>query len=152
MFIHVKVLNNPALAETELEVSAAAAWHLFETRLCFCKVSARDTIQDIKARIFERLHIPVHQQKLVLKGRPLHDGSLEDNHVVDGAKLHLILSATSTPAAPAKPANDAFLSQLQILAAKWLKTPQERDAFVSAFQRVSHRARLREGQCMRLSF
>jgi len=116
MFIHIKVLNNPALAEVQLEVSPY------------------DTIQQIKSRLSDQLNIPVNQQKLVLKGKPLHDGSLEDHHIADGSKLHLITSVHHiTPTT--KPVNTAFTNELRLLAAKWIDNPNDRDAFVTAFQK-----------------
>ena len=81
------------------------------------------------------MNIPIHQQKLVHKGKPLHEGTLEDCHIADGTKLHLISSSTTTPAS-SKPINSAFLCELQQLASKWLQNPQEREAFVNAFQKV----------------
>jgi len=116
MLIHIKVLNNPALAEVQLEVSP------------------NDTIQGIKSRLSDQLNIPIDQQKLVLKGKPLHDGSLQDHQIVDGSKLHLMISTNySTP--PIKQVNNAFINELRLLASKWIQNPNEREAFVTAFQK-----------------
>jgi len=116
MLIHIKVLNNPALAEIQLEVSPL------------------DTIQEIKSRLSNQLNIPTDQQKLVLKGKPLHDGSLRDHQIADGSKLHLILS-TNYSSIPTKTMNTAFINELRLLASKWTQNPNEREAFVTAFQR-----------------
>ncbi|CAF4393751.1 unnamed protein product, partial [Rotaria sp. Silwood2] len=116
MLIHIKVLNNPALAEVQLEVSPL------------------DTIQEIKSRLSNQLNIPVSQQKLVLKGKPLHDGSIRDYQIVDGSKLHLIIS-TQHSTISTKPVNNAFINELDLLASKWIQNPNEREAFVNAFQR-----------------
>ncbi|UJR33314.1 hypothetical protein I4U23_020764 [Adineta vaga] len=110
MLIDIKILNNPALGEIQLEVAPS------------------DTIQEIKSRLSNQLNIPINQQKLVLKGKPLHSGSLEDCHIVDGSKLHLILSSNSS-SIPTKSIDSAFISELKILASKWLPNPQEREAF-----------------------
>ena len=83
------------------------------------------------------MNIPVNQQKLVLKGKPLHDGSLRDHQIVDGAKLHLMLS-THTTTSPSKPVNTAFTNELRLLASKWIDNPNAREAFVIAFQKVNH--------------
>ncbi|CAF4249650.1 unnamed protein product, partial [Rotaria sp. Silwood2] len=116
MLIHIKVLNNPALAEVQLEVSPL------------------DTIQEIKSRLSNQLNISVSQQKLVLKGKPLHDGSIRDYQIVDGSKLHLIIS-TQHSTISTKPVNNAFINELDLLASKWIQNPNEREAFVNAFQR-----------------
>ncbi|CAF0819928.1 unnamed protein product [Rotaria sordida] len=116
MLIHIKVLNNPALAEIQLEVSPL------------------DTIQQIKSRLSDQLNIPISQQKLVLKGKPLHDGSILDYQIVDGSKLHLIIS-TQHSTISTKPVNNAFINELYLLASKWIQNPNEREAFVTAFQR-----------------
>ncbi|CAF0741723.1 unnamed protein product [Rotaria sp. Silwood1] len=116
MLIHIKVLNNPALAEIQLQVSPL------------------DTIQEIKSRLSDQLNIPISQQKLVLKGKPLHDGSVRDYQIVDGSKLHLIIS-TQHATTSTKPVNTAFINELHLLASKWIQNPNEREAFVNAFQR-----------------
>jgi len=100
-------------------------------------MSPLDTIQEIKSRLSDQLNIPINQQKLVLKGKPLHDGSLRDHQITDGSKLHLIISTHySTP--PTKPINTAFINELRLLASKWIQDPNECDAFVTAFQRVTN--------------
>lgn len=112
--------------------------HLFSifSSLSFSQVSPLDTIQDIKSRLSDQLNIPVNQQKLVLKGKPLHDGSLRDHQIADGSKLHLILSTHST-ILPTKPGNIAFINELRLLAAKWINNPNDREAFITAFQKVN---------------
>lgn len=95
-----------------------------------------DTIQDIKTRLSNQLNIPINQQKLVLKGKPLHDGSLRDHQIVDGSKLHLMLSNNVTPS-PSKPVNTAFTNELRLLASKWIDNPNDREAFIIAFQKVN---------------
>jgi hypothetical protein len=99
-------------------------------------VSPHDTIQQIKSRIFDQLNIPVNQQKLVLKGKPLHDGSLEDHQIANGCKLHLITSAHNITPTAKPPVNTAFTNELHLLAAKWTDNPNDREAFVVAFQKV----------------
>ncbi|CAF1330120.1 unnamed protein product [Rotaria magnacalcarata] len=115
MLIHIKVLNNPALAEIQL------------------KVSPLDTIQELKSRLSAQLNIPINEQKIVLKGKPLHDGLIRDYQIVDGSKLHLIVS-TQHSTIPSKPVNNAFTNELHTLASKWIQSPTEREAFVNAFQ------------------
>ncbi|CAF0897989.1 unnamed protein product [Adineta steineri] len=139
MLIHIKVLNNPALAEIQLEVSLIylSSLLLIKEKLK-SQVSPTDTVQEIKSRLSNQLNIPINQQKLVLKGKPLHDGSLEDYHIVDGSKLHLILSTNSTIST--KPINNAFLNELHSLASKWIQNANEREAFVNAFQREMKKA------------
>jgi hypothetical protein len=78
----------------------------------------------------------VNQQKLVLKGKPLHDGSLEDHHIIDGCKLHLITSVHNI-IPTTKPVNTAFTNELRLLAAKWIDNPNDRETFVTAFQKVN---------------
>ena len=97
-------------------------------------MSPNDTIQQIKSRLAEQLHIPENQQKLVLKGKPLHDGSICDYQITDGAKLHLIISTQSTPKKPM--AANSLTNELRTLASKWTNNPVEREAFVTAFQIV----------------
>jgi len=114
MLIHIKVLNRPALAEIKLEVSPL------------------DTIQAIISRLSDQLNIPISQQKLVLKGKPLHDGLLRDHQIVDGSKLHLIISTHYSPL-PTKPVNNEFVTELHLLASKWIHNPTDREIFVTAF-------------------
>jgi len=111
MFIYIKLLNSSGATDIQLEVSP------------------NDKIQEIKSRLAERLNIPVNQQKLVLKGKPLHDGLVRDYQIIDGSKLHLIISPLST-----KPINNAFINELHLLASKLIENPNEREAFITAFQ------------------
>ncbi|CAF1289191.1 unnamed protein product [Adineta steineri] len=113
MFIYIKQLNSPGTNEIQLDVSPL------------------DTIQEIKSRLAQQLNIPVNQQKLVLKGKPLHDGSICDYQISDGSKLHLMVSSQTTPV---KSTNNAFTNELRLLASKWIENPNEREAFVIAFQ------------------
>jgi hypothetical protein len=103
-------------------------------------VSPLTTVQEIKSRLSDQLNIPITEQKLVLKGKPLHDGSLEDYHIADGTKLHLIVS-THYSTISTKPVNSAFLNELRLLASEWIQSPNEREAFVTAFQRVNNTKR-----------
>ncbi|CAF1525568.1 unnamed protein product [Adineta ricciae] len=114
MIIYIKQLNSPGTNEIQLDVSPY------------------DTIQQIKSRLAEQLHIPENQQKLVVKGKPLHDGSICDYQITDGAKLHLIISTQSTPTKPM--AANSLSNELRMLASKWANSPTEREAFVTAFQ------------------
>lgn len=98
------------------------------------QVSSTDTIQQLKTRLVDRFNIPIHQQKLVLRGKTLHDGTLADHQIVDGAKLHLIVSQL----APAKPVNNALIDQLNLLAEKWTSNPHDREIFVDGFLKVNH--------------
>lgn len=84
------------------------------------------------------MNIPTNQQKLVLKGKPLHDGSLRDHQIIDGSKLHLMLSSHCTPS-PSKPVSTVFANELRQLAAKWIENANDREAFVIAFQKVNDR-------------
>ncbi|CAF0926891.1 unnamed protein product [Adineta steineri] len=113
MFIYIKQLNSPGTNEIQLDVSPL------------------DTIQEIKSRLAQQLNIPVNQQKLVLKGKPLHDGSICDYQISDGSKLHLMVSTQTTPV---KSTNNAFANELRLLASKWIENSNEREAFVIAFQ------------------
>ncbi|CAF2590784.1 unnamed protein product [Rotaria sp. Silwood2] len=108
MLIYIKQLNSSRATEIQLEVSPA------------------DTIQEIKSRLSKQLKIPINQQKLVLKGKPLHDGCLSDYQITDSAKLHLIIS---TQYSSNKPTNSAFINELRLFASKWIQNPNERDAF-----------------------
>ncbi len=96
-----------------------------------------DQIQEIKFRLAEQLNISINQQKLVLKGKPLHDGLLRDYQITDGSKLHLIISPQNSAILPTKSINNPFLIELHILASKWIENPNEREAFVIAFQTVN---------------
>ncbi|UJR13881.1 hypothetical protein I4U23_000889 [Adineta vaga] len=113
MFIYIKQLNSPGTNEIQLDVSPF------------------DTIQKIKSRLAEQLNIPENQQKLVLKGKPLHDGSINDYQITDGTKLHLIISTQSTPT---KPNDNGLTNELRLLASKWTNNPNEREAFITSFQ------------------
>jgi hypothetical protein len=120
MFIYIKLLNSPGATDIQLEVSPV------------------DTIQDIKLRLAEQLNIPFNQQKLVLKGKPLHDGLLRDYQIIDGSKLHLIVSSQNSTTSASKPIiNNAFINELRLLASKWIENAHEREAFVIAFQTVN---------------
>ncbi len=127
MFIYIKQLNSPGATEIQLDVCVYIL--VLPTKIDF-QVSPLDTIQEIKSRLSEQLNIPINQQKLVLKGKPLHDGSLRDYQISDGSKLHLIVSTN-------KPINDTFINELRLLASKWIVNPNEREAFVIAFQTVN---------------
>ena len=102
-------------------------------------MSPLDTIQELKSRLSERLHIPISQQKLVLRGKTLHEGFLRDHQISDGCKLHIILSGSNTGLTSTKPSNSAFIHELQSLASKWTSNVQERDAFVTNFQTVKRK-------------
>ena len=115
MKISIKVLNNPNLGEIQYEVDS------------------KDTIQQIKLRLSDQLNIPINQQKLVFKGKSLHDGSLGEYQIIDGSKIHLMTQVQPT----IKPVNSAFVNELYLLAAKWIPNPNERDSFVTAFQKVN---------------
>ena len=121
MFIYIKLLNSPGATDIQLEVSPV------------------NTIHEIKSRLAEQLNIPIAQQKLVLKGKPLHDGSLRDYQIIDGSKLHLIISSQNptTTTTANKTTNNAFINELRLLASKWIDNPNEREAFVIAFQAVN---------------
>jgi hypothetical protein len=47
--------------------------------------------------------------------------------------LHLIVSTQNSTN---KPINDTFINELRLLASKWIVNPNEREAFVIAFQTV----------------
>ncbi len=130
MFIYIKQLNSPGATEIQLDVCVYIL--VLPTKIDF-QVSPLDTIQEIKSRLAEQLNIPINQQKLVLKGKPLHDGSLRDYQISDGSKLHLIVSTQNSTN---KPINDTFINELRLLASKWIVNPNEREAFVIAFQTV----------------
>lgn len=94
----------------------------------------------MKNFISDRLNIPVQQQKLILRGKPLHDGSLKDHAINDGCKLHLMVSGTLNPLPTSRsPANSALVDQLKLLASKWTSDANAREAFVTAFQTVRER-------------
>jgi hypothetical protein len=48
--------------------------------------------------------------------------------------LHLIVSTQNSTN---KPINDTFINELRLLASKWIVNPNEREAFVIAFQTVN---------------
>lgn len=48
----------------------------------------------------------------------------------------MVSSATSAKAT--KPVNSPFINELHLLASKWIQNPNEREAFVNAFQRVNN--------------
>ena len=83
------------------------------------------------------MNIPINQQKLVLKGKPLHDGLLQDHQIVHGSKLHLIIPTNSSTSSM-KSVNNAFVNELHLLASKWIQNSHEREAFVTAFQQVNN--------------
>ncbi len=101
------------------------------------QVSSSDKIQEIKSRLEKQLNIPINQQKLVLKGKPLHDGLLRDYQITDGSKLHLIISTQKSTILTNKSINNTFINELRLLASKWIDNPNEREAFVTAFQIVN---------------
>ncbi len=72
-----------------------------------------------------------------MKGKPLHDGLLRDYQIIDGSKLHLIISPQTSTIVSTKPINNAFINELRLLASKWIQNPNEREAFVIAFQTVN---------------
>ncbi|CAF1007198.1 unnamed protein product [Rotaria sp. Silwood1] len=113
MLIYIKQLNSPGATEIQLDVSPA------------------DTIQEIKSRLSKQLNISINQQKLVLKGKPLHDGCLSDYQITDGTKLHLLISTQNSTN---KPTNNVLVNELRLFASKWIQNPNERDAFIIAFQ------------------
>lgn len=82
------------------------------------------------------MNIPINQQKLVLKGKPLHDGLLSDYQIIDGSKLHLMISSSNSTIISNKSINNAFTNELYLLASKWIRNPNEREIFVSNFQTV----------------
>lgn len=49
----------------------------------------------------------------------------------------MISSTTATTTTTTKQVNSAFINELYLLASKWIQNPNEREAFVSAFQRVN---------------
>lgn len=60
---------------------------------CTIEVSASTSIISVKQLVAQQLQIPVHQQKLVFKGKTLSDSQcLCDYNIVDGNKLHLFIS------------------------------------------------------------
>ena len=142
MLIHVKVLNHPSIAETSFEVKASSLWFVSSTPSL--QVSPSDTIQQLKTLVSDRLHIPVQQQKLILRGKPLHEGSLRDYSIADGAKLHLAVSGTLNAVPTSSPTSPAFVEQLKLLAAKWTNDPKAREEFVAAFQTVANEAKRSE--------
>lgn len=62
----------------------------------------------------------------------MHDGSLSDYQIADGAKLHLIIGSTST----SQPSEKTWINELRLLAAKFHENLIDREAFVTAFQKV----------------
>lgn len=134
MFISIRLLNNPGAADIQFEVCSIDC--IFHRNNKFPQVSPLDKIQDIKARIFEQINIPINQQKLVFKGKPLHDGSLQDHQITDGTKLHLIIVPQQSTIVPM---NNVLINELRLLASKWIENPNDREAFVTAFQIVNQR-------------
>lgn len=94
----------------------------------------------MKTLISDRLQIPIQQQKLILRGKPLHEGFLRDLSIGDGAKLHLMVSGTLNVVPPNSTSmSPVFVEQLKVLASKLTTDGQKRDAFVMAFQTVKKR-------------
>ncbi|CAF0750428.1 unnamed protein product [Didymodactylos carnosus] len=130
MFIYIKLLNGGT--ETKLEVSPL------------------DSVSEIKSRLAYQLNVPVNQQKLVLKGKPLLDGSvLHDYDVIEGTKLHLIVSknyslpsqTTTTDQINNRQNNSGnsqhneqspLMNNLRAVATKWLD-PHDTEALLTAF-------------------
>lgn len=145
MLIHVKVLNQPSIAETSFEVKEFLSFRLFQQKSL--QVLPSDTIQQVKTLIFDRLKIPIQQQKLILRGKALHEGSLGDLSIGDGAKLHLMVSGTLNVVPPSSTSmNPVFVEQLKLLASKLTNDGQKRDAFVTAFQTVTKLVKIHENK------
>lgn len=78
------------------------------------EVSASDQISLVKRQVYEKLEIPVLQQRLIFRGKTLPDSStLRDHHIVDGSKLHLSVKKQSEGASSGN--NSEFFGLLRDL-------------------------------------
>lgn len=55
------------------------------------QVSPTDTITDLKAKIYEHEGIPASEQRLLLDGKELTDGTIADNNIKKDSKVQLLL-------------------------------------------------------------
>jgi hypothetical protein len=49
-------------------------------------------VDELKSKIFEKYDIPIIEQRLIFKGKPLLDGKiLSDYHIENNSTLHMVL-------------------------------------------------------------
>ena len=61
---------------------------------------------------------------------------ISDYSIVDGSKIHLMIS-------PVKVEANTFVNELRLLASKWVENPNERELFVKVFQAVKFRKEIK---------
>jgi len=67
---------------------------------CYVEILPADSVQHLKELVEVQLNISPSNQRLVHKGKTLQDGSLlEEYHLKEGDKLHLVVKKDSSPIA-----------------------------------------------------